>query len=69
MVEKRNLLFRKKAQTFVISESGKLLYSFIKYSIFDKLGLLNFFEKHITPIAKSIKKEFDSTIYKYLKNS
>jgi hypothetical protein len=67
--KKETYYLEKKAQTFVISESGKLLYSFVKYSIFDKLGLLTFFEKHITPIAKIIKKEVDSIIYKYLKNS
>lgn len=67
--KKETYYLEKKAQTFVISESGKLLYSFVKYSIFDKLGLLTFFEKHITPIAKIIKKEFDSINYKYLKNT
>lgn len=67
--KKETYYLEKKAQTFVISESGKLLYSFVKYSIFDKLGLLTFFEKHITPIAKIIKKEFDSISYKYLKNT
>lgn len=67
--KKETYYLEKKAQTFVISESGKLLYSFVKYSIFDKLGLLNFFEKHITPISKDIRKEVDSIIYKYLKNS
>ncbi len=58
----------KKAQMFALSESFKLIYSYFMYEIAEPLGLINFFNKYITPEATELRKSYDKFTYKYLKN-
>ena len=66
--DKETYYENKKAQMFALSESFKLIYSYFMYEIAEPLGLINFFNKYITPEATELRKSYDKFTYKYLKN-
>lgn len=65
--DKKYYFLNKKAQIFVLSESLKITYSFIKYDLFVRFGLTKYFNETLTPFAEKLKKQFDSIIHIYQK--